>query len=184
MTLYYEGTSDATRCNDNHLQDGGPMGTEALEPTHGGEPYWPEIGPQGFVTPACDCSFDPTGGCGTSIHVATVAGCTTSEENEEAMNNDILDEARRVCSERGEDYGDPFSDFTNVAHLWDVVFKESAPIKPQQVALAMQLLKIARITQNKDFYHYDSVLDTIGYAACLEEVARTKKHKPSDEDLF
>ena len=51
MTQSYEGTTDATRCNDNHLQDGGPMGTEVLEPTHGGEPYWPEIGPKGFVTP-------------------------------------------------------------------------------------------------------------------------------------
>ena len=100
------------------------------------------------------------------------------------MIEDILDEARQTCRERGEDYGDPLSDFTKIAHLWDIIFKESAPIKPQQVALAMILLKIARITQNPEYYHRDSVLDIIGYANCLDKVAPTQKAEPCDEDLF
>jgi hypothetical protein len=156
------------------------MGMPILEQTHGGDAYWPEIGEEGFITPACDCCFEPNGGCGDAIDVATMVGCEASEEIQEPMNEDILDRARTVCKDRGEHYGDPTTDFTKIAHLWDVVFESEYPIQPEQVALAMILVKIARITQNHNYYHADSVLDILGYANCLEKVA---KARGSDETV-
>ena len=101
------------------------------------------------------------------------------------MSEDILDKARRICEARGEHYGDPYVDFMKIAHLWDLVFDTDLPISPQQVALAMILLKIARITQNPGHYHKDSILDVIGYAFCLEKVATESGHfhtHSSEED--
>lgn len=156
-----------------------------LESTHGGDAYWPEIGEEGFVTPACDCCFDPNGGCGNSIEMATVARRETTENIQETMTDDILNKARTVCEDRGEHYGDPFTDFSKIAHLWDVVLDCEHPITPEQVALCMILVKVARITQNHNFYHADSVLDVIGYANCLEKVANHHKSEESPgEDLF
>jgi hypothetical protein len=173
-------TSNADGRDDHPCEEGGQMGMPLLEQTHGGDAYWPEIGEEGFITPACDCCFDPNGRCGDSIHVATMARCEASEEIQETMSDDILDRARTVCKDRGEDYGDPTTDFTKIARLWDVVFRTEKPITPEQVALAMILLKVARITQNPDFYHADSVLDVAGYANCLEKVA---SDRGSDETV-
>ena len=153
-----------------------------LEQTHGGDAYWPEIGEEGFVTAACDCCFDPNGGCGDSIHVATMARCEASEEIQETMSDDILDRARKVCEARGKHYGDPSVDFMKIAHLWEMVFDGQRPITEEQVALAMILLKVARITQSPSCYHADSVLDIIGYAYCLEKVANDRSNEPTDEE--
>ena len=58
-----------------------------------------------------------------------------------------------------------------------------------QVFLAMIGVKMARICQNSDFYHEDSVLDICGYASCLEKVANFSKGNPVDpypevDDIF
>jgi spore cortex formation protein SpoVR/YcgB (stage V sporulation) len=120
-------------------------------------------------------------------------GKTTTQNQKEMM--DILEEAKKTCVDRGLDYGDPMSDFSKIANLWDVIFQGNATmeghaqIKPEQVALAMIAVKIARICQNPDYYHRDSVVDIAGYAACLERVAEHRSAKDSSkiisaEDIF
>jgi hypothetical protein len=125
--------------------------------------------------------------------MASMARGSTSKKGKEEM-MDILEEARDTCVDRGLDYGHPMTDFTKIAKLWDVIFQDNArmdghaPIKPEQVALAMIAVKIARICQNPDYYHRDSVVDIAGYAACLERIAEYKKgndsHYSEGGDIF
>jgi hypothetical protein len=102
---------------------------------------------------------------------------------------DILDEARKVCEERGDDYGHPYTDFSRVAKFWDVLFEGNATmtghalIKPEQVAIAMILLKIVRICQSPNCDHKDSRLDLIGYALCLDEVIQEREAITSGSSL-
>ena len=101
---------------------------------------------------------------------------------------DILDEARKTCMERGESYGDPYDDFKRIAKIWDVIFYDQfqGEVRPEQVALAMIGVKIARICNSPEYYHKDSLLDIIGYAHCLESLRnRTETDNLVDEgDLF
>ena len=89
----------------------------------------------------------------------------------------------------------PFNDFSRVARFWDVLFESNATmtghacIKPEQVAIAMILLKVVRICQSPNFDHKDSRLDLIGYALCLDEVIQEREaiddsHSPNDPDLI
>ena len=83
------------------------------------------------------------------------------------IHNDILKAADEAVKERSEPYGHPWYDFTRTARLWEVVIGK--PLKPEQVALMMALVKVARICNHDDFHHLDSVIDLAGYTACLQE---------------
>ena len=175
-------------------QKEGRVGVNVLEPIPGSFQDRPKAGkerPPTFSSNNC-CHQD--GGDGFCRSVATVAGQKAETKNQEEM-MDILDEAKKVCEERGEDYGHPFNDFSRVAKLWDVLFESNATmtghacIKPEQVAIAMILLKTVRICQSPNFDHKDSRLDLIGYALCLDEViqereAITDTHLPSEPDFL
>ena len=80
----------------------------------------------------------------------------------------VLDAAARVLADRATSYGAPGSAFAAIAARWSITL--GRPVTPQQVALCMIDLKLARIAH--DPTHRDSVVDVIGYAALLPEVTR------------
>ena len=64
--------------------------------------------------------------------------------------------------DRVEDYGDPFTSFNRVAHMWSAI--AGVDISPQQVAHMMIALKLSRLQTNPN--HLDSYVDIVGYARC------------------
>ena len=76
-----------------------------------------------------------------------------------------------VCGDRQQSYGSPENNFKLIAQLWDTYL--DTEITPQDVAVMMILLKIARISTgvNKD----DNWVDIAGYAACGAEVNTEKE---------
>ena len=168
--------------------EGKRVGVQVQECGDGRAAHWPETGEGGLPSFPFDNLFNEDGGPGTATEVATMAGSEAEEENEETMKHrDILDEARETCVKRGQDYGHPILDFSKIARMWDILFinqTSGEEITPEQVALAMILLKVARITQNEDYYHRDSVLDIIGYAHCLEKCHQAQEDEGDEEEGY
>lgn len=84
---------------------------------------------------------------------------------------DILEKAlEAVTGQREEDYGTPKNNFSEISDLWNTAFsgKLNSPLDAKDVALAMILLKVARLTNSTS--NHDSWLDIAGYAACGSEV--------------
>ena len=79
----------------------------------------------------------------------------------------ILGHTAKVLEERRDDYGEAADQFSAIAARWSITL--GMPVTPAQVALCMIDLKLARLTY--DPRHIDSVVDVIGYAALLREVA-------------
>ena len=81
---------------------------------------------------------------------------------------EILERARVcVCDEREQDYGSPEDNFQVVANLWTAYTGEY--YSPQDVAMMMALLKIARIKTGAGTA--DCFVDLAGYAALAGEIA-------------
>lgn len=81
---------------------------------------------------------------------------------------DVLDTAREaVMSERNRVYGDPLTNFRDMARLWSVALHRETT--PAEVALCLALLKVSRLVNTPG--HVDSWVDLAGYAACGAEVA-------------
>ena len=79
----------------------------------------------------------------------------------------VLDEAARTVSfHRASEYGDVKVNFEKIAALWSAAF--GWDVHPYQVALAMDLVKTARLTSNPK--HRDSWVDKAGYAGLGAEV--------------
>lgn len=72
-----------------------------------------------------------------------------------------------VCNGKENEYGTPEDNFGLIARLWAVYL--DYPVRDVDVAIMMNLLKIARIKtgMNKE----DSFVDAIGYMACAGEIA-------------
>jgi Domain of unknown function (DUF6378) len=79
----------------------------------------------------------------------------------------LLDEAEAILAMREAAYGDPVRSFAVIAARWSLTLGKQ--VTPAQVALCMIDLKLARL--GNDPTHRDSVVDVIGYAALLPEVA-------------
>lgn len=91
----------------------------------------------------------------------------------------LLDEAKTiVAGPRQEAYGSPVDNLNCIADLWSTFLsrRKSAQygrdcggvcITGQDVAAMMILLKLARLAQTPE--HKDSLLDSVGYAACYAE---------------
>ena len=81
---------------------------------------------------------------------------------------DILDGAKKcVCEDRESQYGSPEDSFTKIAQFWSDYL--GYPITPEDVAMMMTLLKIARIAGG--MFKADSYIDACGYMACAGEIA-------------
>ena len=88
---------------------------------------------------------------------------------EQMDRGEILDEAKRLTyGNRDQSYGSPRTNHERIAALWSVIF--STEIRPDQVALAMAAVKIARLIQTPD--HQDSAIDLAAYAAIAGELAQ------------
>lgn len=80
----------------------------------------------------------------------------------------ILDAARAaVTTDRAATHGPAEQTFGMIAGLWSQVL--GRPVRPDQVALMLGLLKIGRAWNNPG--HMDNWVDLAGYAACGGELA-------------
>ena len=80
---------------------------------------------------------------------------------------DILKEATRLtASDRQKTYGDPRTNHCRIADLWTTYLETQ--IKPEQVAICMALVKIARLMETQT---EDSYVDLAAYAAIAGEIA-------------
>lgn len=83
-----------------------------------------------------------------------------------------------INGQRQQDYGDKLQNFAQIAMLWQGVLatklKVTAAITPEDVALCMMQVKIARLAKSPD--HADSVLDIAGYAGCYDKLQTERKH--------
>lgn len=99
---------------------------------------------------------------------------TNPDPQEAPTRSDILDLAKRcVCGDREQDYGSPEQNFERIATLWEVYLAGKCTsadvcILPQDVAVMLALLKIARIASGHA--KADNWVDLAGYAACGGEI--------------
>jgi hypothetical protein len=87
---------------------------------------------------------------------------------------EILDAAAQcVLRDRNNAYGGPEQSFGIIAELWSInlrpILKDGCSITAAQVALCMIGLKMARLIHNPT--HEDSIVDIVGYGACMADVA-------------
>ena len=80
----------------------------------------------------------------------------------------VLDTAKDyVTRDRAADHGDMEDNFRTIASYWNTHLGIDF-IEPQDVAVMMNLLKVARIRQNEK--HIDNWIDACGYMACGGEI--------------
>lgn len=96
-----------------------------------------------------------------------------------AMDRTILiEKAERIVNQdRNTRYGGPEESFTTIAKFWSVFL--GVEVSPLQVAGCMILLKLARLKKTPT--HEDSVVDGIGYFACMADFLReSPRESPKD----
>lgn len=81
--------------------------------------------------------------------------------------NELMRTLAGTLRKRGKDYGSMRANHERIAAIWSVVLER--PVTPEQVALCMAGVKIARLVQSPN--HEDSWLDLAGYAAVGAEIA-------------
>lgn len=87
----------------------------------------------------------------------------------ETIRGKLLLEAKRLIEgDRNKTYGTPTENFTNIATVWNVIFKHKMKedFSPADVAQAMIALKLCR---NIADFKYDTFVDIAGYSACAWE---------------
>ena len=80
--------------------------------------------------------------------------------------SEFLREAIEIIGERGIAYGEPSINHLRIAQLWSVYFEKA--IEPHDVAMAMVLVKIARLVESHT--HRDSIVDAAAYLAVYGEL--------------
>jgi len=83
--------------------------------------------------------------------------------------NEILDDAKGLILDRGADYGTPAINHLRIARLWSTYLDHH--IEPNEVAICMALVKIARIQESPN--HTDSYKDGCSYIALAGQIATT-----------
>ena len=78
----------------------------------------------------------------------------------------LAEAASLVCGPRAASYGPPSENFQRIATGWQVIL--GADVSPEQVALCMAWLKIARLVNGP---HHDSYVDGAGYMALAGELS-------------
>ena len=90
------------------------------------------------------------------------------EETPSSGRAKILDTAKDyVTRDRAADHGSMEDNFQTVATYWNAHLGIDW-IEPQDVAVMMTMLKLARIRQNE--HHLDNWIDACGYMACGGEI--------------
>jgi|GEM_PF-3239174 len=160
------------------------VGNSPLEPNNGSFSNGTQVDEKRSSSRSSNDCGHKSGSGGACENVASMAGRPPHKEDQQTMSN-LLDEAKRTCLQRGIDYGHPYEDFSKIAQIWSVIFEQT--VTPEQVGLAMIGVKVARITQNPNCYHRDSVLDIAGYSQCLDLVANHNPFFPDEDnadDIF
>jgi hypothetical protein len=99
------------------------------------------------------------------------AGDTTGQDEFRYFNarSECLAEAMDlITGARAEAYGPPAENFKRIAVGWSVLL--GVDVKPSQVALCMEWLKMARLVNSPK--HWDSHVDSAAYAALAGELAK------------
>lgn len=124
-------------------------------------------------------------GCGYE-HNCTTKGCRILREAVEQLSApvirtraEILEAAGKcITGGRDEEYGEPEDSFDLIAQLWEPYIRAACvspsadvAIRPQDVAILMALLKIARAAVNDK---PDNFVDLAGYAACAGEAVQKR----------
>lgn len=97
-----------------------------------------------------------------------------------AMDRTILiEKAERIVNQdRNTRYGGPEESFSTIAKFWSVFL--GTEISPLQVAGCMILLKLARLKKTPT--HEDSVVDGIGYFACMADFLRESSSGSQEQE--
>ena len=90
---------------------------------------------------------------------------------------EILDAAKKIVTgDREKQYGSPEDNFAVIARFWEVYLNQRCVdamsgfvLNPDDVAILMALLKVARIMTGT--FKGDSYIDACGYLACAAEIA-------------
>lgn len=86
---------------------------------------------------------------------------------------EFFDEIAGVLTAREDQYGAPAQLFAEIAKIWTVIL--SFEVEPEQVALCMVGVKLARLSHN--WSHADSIKDVAGYAAILSQLVSEARPK-------
>lgn len=121
--------------------------------------------PVAKIAKACKCSP-------SYIHLLKKKIGTPKEVLEEVnltvTRSEVLDTAKDyVTKDRAAEHGDMETNFNTIARYWSVHL--DAQITPTDVAVMMNLLKVARIKSNPK--SQDNWVDGAGYMACGGEIA-------------
>lgn len=103
---------------------------------------------------------------------------TKHRTQEELRKKPMLQRANElICGDRQRDYGNKLQNFSQIAMLWQGTLapklQAAEKITPEEVALCMMQVKIARLSKSPD--HADSILDIAGYAGCYDAVQLERK---------
>ena len=88
----------------------------------------------------------------------------------------VLEEAAETVKQRQDSYDDPYRNHVRIAKLWSVVL--GTAVTPQQVALCMLQLKVAREMYK---HNHDNVVDMAGYVNCLDIINKAEPVKESQK---
>jgi hypothetical protein len=91
---------------------------------------------------------------------------------------ELLDEANSVRQQRGAIYGHPYENMRTTAQLVGAYL--GFPVSPDQMAVILSLVKIARIAQTPGHRNKDSYLDGIAYLAIAAECSTTDPYEFDD----
>lgn len=88
----------------------------------------------------------------------------------------LREAARIIAGDRDTQYGAPEDNLGRIAKIWSVIF--AIEVTPQDVAMAMVGLKMARYV-NKGEFQPDTWIDIAGYAGIGFEVGQIAEEKNS-----
>jgi len=86
---------------------------------------------------------------------------------------EFLEEIAGILTDREDQYGAPERLFREIARVWSMIL--SFEVEPEQVALCMMGVKLARLSRN--WSHADSIRDVAGYAAILSQLVSEARAK-------
>ena len=81
---------------------------------------------------------------------------------------ELLNEIQVILADRGSIYGSAEENHRRISELWSGYV--DTYISPEQVAMCMLLVKVARLSQTSN--HDDSLRDLLGYGIIYHQIVR------------
>jgi hypothetical protein len=81
---------------------------------------------------------------------------------------ELLDDVQSTLVQRGSIYGSAEINHRRISELWSGYL--DTYISPEQVAMCMLLVKVARLSQSSD--HEDSLADLLGYGLIYNQIVK------------